>query len=126
VRASQLADGWIGAGSVTFEEYFGDVERLNELLGARRRTFTIAKRVYIHVGTREAALSAAEAWLDAFYGRPGLAGAVAVTGSVDKCLERLLAILAAGTDHLLLHPIPESPDQLEVLGDRLLPSLRRM
>jgi alkanesulfonate monooxygenase SsuD/methylene tetrahydromethanopterin reductase-like flavin-dependent oxidoreductase (luciferase family) len=110
-RAARMADGWIGGGSSSTEDFIGHVEILRE---AAPRGLPIAKRVYIAVEDTEArARARLTPLLDGMYGASGLAERVAVWGPPEQCAAELQRLVAAGAQVLLLNPLYDYAEQLE-------------
>jgi alkanesulfonate monooxygenase SsuD/methylene tetrahydromethanopterin reductase-like flavin-dependent oxidoreductase (luciferase family) len=122
-RAARRGDGWVISGSAPPDEYrpaVGQVQAALESAGRPRDRFTIAKRVYIAIGDRESELARARDWFGTHYGRPELADAVAVVGDPDECLAALADLRGLGIDHLILNPMFDEREQLELLAARVL------
>jgi hypothetical protein len=84
----------------------------------------IGKRVYVAVDRdRERAGRRLADWFGAFYGRRELAAEVAVWGSAAQCAEGLRAVRAAGARLLVLNPVSEEADQVEMLATDVVPHL---
>jgi alkanesulfonate monooxygenase SsuD/methylene tetrahydromethanopterin reductase-like flavin-dependent oxidoreductase (luciferase family) len=62
-------------------------------------------------------------WFKAFYGRPELAAEVSVWGEPQECVERLSEIVAAGVGFLMLNPVFDELEQLELFASALAPKL---
>jgi alkanesulfonate monooxygenase SsuD/methylene tetrahydromethanopterin reductase-like flavin-dependent oxidoreductase (luciferase family) len=122
-RAVRWGAGWIGAGRHSNAEFIELAARLLPMLDGR--PFRVAKRVYIHVTDDPAAGARVVAdWFTSFYGNPDLGPAVTVTGSIDRCAAELNELVEAGANHLLLHPLEETPDQYARVTGELIPQLR--
>lgn len=118
-RAATFGTGWIGAGRQSLSDFARSVTSLREHVGPSRMAsgdFTVSKRVYLLV-TDDRARADAElrSWFGSFYGRPDLGRDVAVAGDAAHCAEQLMAHFEAGADHLILHPILETPAQYETV-----------
>jgi alkanesulfonate monooxygenase SsuD/methylene tetrahydromethanopterin reductase-like flavin-dependent oxidoreductase (luciferase family) len=113
-RAARMADGWIGGGSSSTEDFIGHVQILRETAPDR---FPIAKRVYIAVEETEArARERLTPVLDGMYGASGLAERVAVWGPPERCAEELRRLIAGGAGELVLNSLYDHPQQLERLA----------
>ena len=87
-------------------------------------SFRIAKRVYIAVDHDRARAGRRLAeWFGAFYGRPELAAEVSVWGEPAECVERLSEITGAGVGFLMLNPVFDEMEQLELFASALAPKL---
>jgi alkanesulfonate monooxygenase SsuD/methylene tetrahydromethanopterin reductase-like flavin-dependent oxidoreductase (luciferase family) len=62
-------------------------------------------------------------WFGAFYGRPELAAEVSVWGEPAECVDRLAEIVAGGAGFLMLNPVFDELEQLEVFAAQLAPKL---
>jgi probable F420-dependent oxidoreductase len=126
-RAARLGDGFIGAGSSSFEEFkthYGLLQQFLEEQGRDPETFGISKRVYVAIdddrGRAEARL---REWFGYYYGKAEMAPRVAIWGSRDECLDKLGEYVQAGAKHLLLNPVLDEMDHLEILAEEVVPYL---
>jgi probable F420-dependent oxidoreductase len=119
-RAVDLGDGFMGAGSLSTAKFADEVALLRRLLEAAGRdpaTFPVGKRVYIAVDRDRARAGRRLAeWFGAFYGRPQLAEEVALWGSAAECLEGLRKVVAAGARLVMLNPVFDDMEHLEVFA----------
>jgi len=126
-RAVELGDAFIGAGSVSTKVFLDEVKILRALIkesGRDPARFPLGKRVYIAVDRdRARAGRRLEEWFKAFYGRPELAADVSVWGEPQECVERLSEIVGAGVGFLMLNPVFDELDQLELFAAALAPKL---
>jgi probable F420-dependent oxidoreductase len=126
-RIVALGDGFMGAGSISTEQVAQEVKLLRGLLGEAGRdpeSFPIAKRVYIAIDRdRARGLRRLGEWFGAFYGRPELAGQVAVGGDPDECLDGLARVVQAGARLLMLNPVFDEGEHLERFASELAPKL---
>ncbi len=126
-RAVELGDAFIGAGSVSTKVFLDEVKVLRALITERGRDparFPLGKRVYIAVDQdRARAGRRLGEWFSAFYGRPELAAEVSVWGEPQECVERLSEIVAAGVGFLMLNPVFDELEQLELFASALAPKL---
>jgi probable F420-dependent oxidoreductase len=120
-RAARLADGWMGAGSSSADDFARQVPVVRAALEEARRDparFAIAKRVYVAVEDDErVARERMAAILDAMYGWPGLADRCAVCGPAERVAETVRAIADAGAQEILLNPMYGHLAQLEALPE---------
>lgn len=126
-RAVELGDGFIGAGSVPIAAFLDQAKFVSTLLaeaGRDRTTFTIGKRVYIAVDhDRGRAAKRLADWFGAFYGKPGLAEQVSVWGDAEACLAELRRIVDGGAQFLMLHPVFDEEEHLEIFANDIGPRL---
>jgi probable F420-dependent oxidoreductase len=126
-RAVELGDAFIGAGSVSTAVFLEEVKLLQGLIKESGRDpvgFPLGKRVYIAVDRdRARAGRRLGEWFGAFYGRPALAAEVSVWGEPQECVERLTEIVEAGVGFLLLNPVFDELEQLELFASTLAPKL---
>ena len=126
-RAVDLGDGFIGAGSVPIAAFLDQAALVRQLLEQTRRdpaTFTIGKRVYIAVDRdRGRAAKRLADWFGAFYGKPELAEQVSVWGDVDTCVAALRRLVDGGAAFLMLNPVFDEEQHLEVFASEIVPKL---
>jgi probable F420-dependent oxidoreductase len=126
-RAVAWGTGFMGAGSASTAAFASQMERVRTLLDAAGRapeTLDVGKRVYVAVDRdRARAERRLTEWFGAFYRRPQLAAEVAVWGSVDECVEGLRRVVAAGARLLVLNPVFDELEHLEILADEIAPRL---
>lgn len=126
-RAVKYGDGWMGAGSsptATFLKESGLVRRFLEQAGRDPATFSISKRVYIAVDNdRERAERRLCRWFSVRYKSSDLARRVSVWGSPEACVDRLKEIINGGAKHLLLNPVFDEMEHLELLAREIIPQL---
>lgn len=124
-RSVRLGDGWIGAGSSSTEEFRGNVALVRSYLaeaGRDESSFAISKRVYLAVAEdRERARTRLREWFALFYGDAELADRVAVFGGVDECIAGLREVREAGAGLIILNPVFDFEEQLEVLARDIVP-----
>jgi probable F420-dependent oxidoreductase len=126
-RAAKYGDGFIGAGSSSFEEFttqYGLLQQFLEEQGHDPESFGISKRVYVAIdddrGRAEARL---REWFGYYYGKAEMASRVAIWGSRDECLDRLGEFVQAGAKHLILNPVLDEMEHLELLSEEIVPYL---
>jgi alkanesulfonate monooxygenase SsuD/methylene tetrahydromethanopterin reductase-like flavin-dependent oxidoreductase (luciferase family) len=116
-RAARLGDAWIGAGSSSSADFVEHVKILDEELASAGRVIPKAKRVYLAVeDDRRTAYERLVAVLDPLYSIPGLTERCAVYGPAEECGDQLRALVAAGAEELLLHPLYDLDRQTEALA----------
>jgi len=128
-RMVALGDGFMGAGSLSTARFADEVKLVRGLLADAGRDpdgFPIGKRVYIAVDPDKARAGRRLAeWFQAFYGRPELAAEVSVWGSAEECADRLAEVAQAGARLLLLNPVFDELDHLELFASSIAPRLAR-
>jgi probable F420-dependent oxidoreductase len=126
-RAARLADGWMGAGSTTtvqFREHVPIVLDELERQGRDPMSFEVAKRVYVAVDDdAERAEVRLQRWFGAWYGSAELGSRVSVWGSVERCVEGLMEVVDAGAGMLMLNPVFDHMEHLELLASEIIPAL---
>jgi probable F420-dependent oxidoreductase len=126
-RAVGWAAGFMGAGSASTATFAREVELLRGFIAEAGRdpaTIDVGKRVYVAVDRdRDRAGRRLAEYFGAFYGRPQLASEVSVWGSVDQCAAGLREVVDAGARLLMLNPVFDELEQLEVLAADVVPRL---
>ena len=127
-RAVALGDGWIGAGSSSTGQFRDEAEKLSGYLTEAKRdpsTFSMAKRVYIAVDQNKArAEKRLGEWFGWYYRNAELATRVAVYGDPRECTGKLVEIASAGARVLILNPVFDVMEHLELLAEAIVPALR--
>jgi probable F420-dependent oxidoreductase len=120
-RAASLADGWMGAGGSTTEDFRRAVPLLREALEKADRdprTFPISKRVFIAVDEKpEVARAELDRWYNEVYHNAAGTETSGVYGTPEQVRERLAEMIAMGANHLLLNPISHHVEQLDALAE---------
>jgi len=126
-RAVKYGDGWMGAGSSSSEDFasqYSLIQQYLEEVGRDPAAFKISKRVYIAVDNdRAGAEQRLRDWFGGFYRNPDMASRVSIWGSRDECLDKLAALVQAGAQHLLLDPVYNHMEHLEMLSEEIVPHL---
>lgn len=126
-RAVRHGDGFMGAGSSSTADFSKQVELLQRFLDEAQRdpaTFMISKRVYLAVdANRERAERRLCDWFGGRYKNPQMASRVAIWGSRAECLDKLAEIVQAGAQHLMLNPVFDDLEHLELLAQEVVPHL---
>ena len=124
-RAVLHGDGWMGAGICTSAEFVQQVGLVRRFLDQARRdpeTFTISKRVYVAVDRdRARAEHRLREWFGLYYKIPDWASRAAVWGDQAECVDELRKLVRAGAQHLLLNPVFDELEHLELLAQDVLP-----
>ena len=117
----------MGAGSATTATFAKEVTLLRTLLAETGRdpaSIEIGKRVYVGVDRdRDRAGRRIAEYFGGFYGRAELAAEVSVWGSVDQVVAGLREVTAAGAELVMLNPVFDEVEQLEVLAAEVVPRL---
>ena len=122
-RAAREADGWMGAGSSTTQDFVAQSAAMRETLaeeGREAASFRIAKRLYVAVDDNESrAEQRIRQWFDAYYGNADMGSRVSVCGSPKKIQDAVGALTDAGAEVILLAPVFDFSMHQEVLADTL-------
>jgi probable F420-dependent oxidoreductase len=120
-RAAGIADGWMGAGGSSIEDFRRAVPLLREALEKAGRdpgAFPISKRIFIAVDEKpEVARAELHRWYTEVYHNPAGTDASGIHGTPEQVRERLEAMIAMGANHLLLNPVSRHVEQLEALAE---------
>ena len=126
-RAVQHGDGFMGAGSSSTADFIQQYGLLQQFLDEAQRdpaTFAISKRVYLAVDTdRERAAKRLREWFGIRYRNADMASKVCVWGSRDECLNQLGKLVQAGAQHLMLNPVFDEMEHLNLLAQEVMPKL---
>jgi alkanesulfonate monooxygenase SsuD/methylene tetrahydromethanopterin reductase-like flavin-dependent oxidoreductase (luciferase family) len=126
-RAVRHGDGWMGAGSSSSADFVRQYQLLRRLLGEAGRdpaTFPISKRVYLAVDDdRDRAERRLREWFGARYRNADMAPRVSVWGSRSECLDKLSELVRGGAQHLMLNPVFDELEHLELLAREVMPHL---
>jgi probable F420-dependent oxidoreductase len=126
-RGVRRGNGFIGAGSSSTADFKSHVELIRQELDAAKRdpeTFFIAKRVFLAVDRdRERAHKRLREWFGGYYGRPDQADRVAVWGSAEEVVEGLRKVVSYGARLVVLSPVFDRAEHLEVLASEVVPYL---
>jgi probable F420-dependent oxidoreductase len=126
-RAVQHGAGWMGAGSSSMADFVQQYGQLQRYLEAARRdpaTFAISKRVYLAIDDdRDRAARRLRTWFGSRYKNADMASRVAIWGSKAECLDRLGELVKAGAQHLMLNPVFDEMEHVELLAQEIVPHL---
>lgn len=126
-RAVRLGDGWIGGRTATdkFKSHLNILRQFLDESGRDSADFMIGKRVYIAVDSnRSRAEQRLNQWFSQVYGVGDIAGSAAIYGSEQECIDKLGELVQAGARLLILNPISDHMEHLDVLAKNILPKLR--
>ncbi len=126
-RAVRHGDGWMGAGSSSSADFVHQYEMLRRMLDEAGRdpaTFAISKRVYLAVDDdRDRAQRRLREWFAARYRSAEMAPRVSIWGSRAECIDKLGELVRAGARHLMLNPVFDELEHLELLAREVMPHL---
>ena len=126
-RAARLGDGWMGAGSSSSADFVAQSELLRRFLDEAKRDaneFPISKRVYIAVDDDQVrAERRLRDWFGMRYKNAEMASRVSIWGNRAECIDKLGEIVRAGARHLLLNPVFDEIEHLELLASEVIPKL---
>jgi probable F420-dependent oxidoreductase len=120
-RAARHGQGWMGAGSSSSADFVQQIRSLRRLLDEERRDpaeFAVSKRVYIAVDDdRNRAERRLQEWFGVRYKRAEMATRVSLWGSRQECIDKLNELIRVGARHLMLNPVFDEMEHLEVLAE---------
>jgi len=120
-RAARIADGWMGAGGSTTDDFRRAVPLLREALeqaGRDPNGFPISKRIFIAVDQKpEIARAELHRWYTEVYHNPAGTDTSGIHGTPGHVRERLQELIALGANHLLLNPVSRHVKQLDALAE---------
>jgi alkanesulfonate monooxygenase SsuD/methylene tetrahydromethanopterin reductase-like flavin-dependent oxidoreductase (luciferase family) len=120
-RSAALADGWMGAGGSTTDDFRRAVPLLREALekaGRDPAKFPISKRIFISVDDKAATARAElNRWYTEVYHNPPGTDSSGIHGTPEQVRARLEEMVAMGANHLLLNPVSRHAEQLEALAE---------
>jgi probable F420-dependent oxidoreductase len=120
-RSAKLADGWMGAGGSTTEDFRKTVPLLRQALeqaGRDPSRFPISKRIFMAVDEQPAiARAELHRWYTEVYHNPEGTDSSGIHGTPEQVRERLEEMIAMGANHLLLNPVTRHVEQLDALAE---------
>jgi probable F420-dependent oxidoreductase len=120
-RAAGLADGWMGAGGSTTDDFRRAVPLLRESLEKAGRDpdkFPISKRIFIAVDDNpDLARVELHRWYSEVYHNPAGTDSSGIHGTPGQVRDRLSEMIGMGANHLLLNPVSRHVQQLEALAE---------
>jgi len=126
-RAVRHGDGWMGAGVSSSADFIQQVGLVRRFLDEARRdpaTLAISKRVYLAVDNdRDRAERRLREWFGLRYKNADWASRVSIWGSSAECTDKLGELVRAGAQHLLLNPVFDELEHLELLAQEVIPYL---
>jgi len=125
-RAVQLGNGWLG-GRTSTEKFKSHVAAVRQNLDELKRDsadFMIGKRTYIAVDKNKARVEQKlNQWFGEVYRARDIANTTAIYGGAQECVDKLGEIVLAGAKLLILNPISDHMEHLEILASDVLPKL---
>jgi len=126
-RAVRHGDGWMGAGSSStkdFVQQYGVLRHLLDEAGRDPETFAISKRVYLAVDDdRDRAQRRLREWFANRYRNADMGSRVSIWGGRAECIDKLGELVRAGARHLMLNPVFDELEHLELLAREVMPHL---
>ena len=126
-RAVRHGDGWMGAGSSSSADFVEHLGILRNCLDAAQRdpaTFAISKRVYIAIDNdRDRAERRLREWFAVRYKNADMGSRVSIWGSRAECIDKLGTLVRAGAQHLMLNPVFDEMEHLDMLAREVIPHL---
>jgi probable F420-dependent oxidoreductase len=120
-RAARHGQGWMGAGSSSSADFLQQIGLLRRLLDEEKRDpaeFRVSKRVYIAVDdNRNRAERRLQEWFGVRYKRAEMATRVSIWGSTRECIDKLNELVHTGAHHLMLNPVFDELEHLELLAE---------
>jgi probable F420-dependent oxidoreductase len=126
-RAARLGDAFMGQGSSSFEDVKNHYSLLFQYLeeeGRDPESFPISKRVYLIVDDDKARGERnVRKYFSRIYNNADLGPRVSLWGGRQECLDKLGEMVQAGATHLLLDPLVNEREHLELLSEEIVPYL---
>ncbi len=126
-RAVRHGDGWMGAGSSSSADFVRQAGEIRHFLEDAERdpaTFAVSKRVYVAVDRdRGRAEQRLREWFGVRYKNVDMAARVSIWGSAGECLDKLGELVNAGAQHLMLNPVFDEIEQMELMAAEIIPRL---
>ncbi len=126
-RAVRNGTGYIGAGSSSTADFKSNVQTIRrelEAAGKDPAQFPLAKRVNLAVDKdRDRARRRLREWFGSYYNDPDKADRVSVWGSADQVVEGLQEVISAGARLVIMSPVFDGMEQMEILASEVVPRL---
>ncbi len=126
-RAVRSGTGFIGAGSSSTADFKSNIQTIRQELDAAGKDpdqFPLAKRVNLAVDKdRDRARRRLREWFGAYYNDPDRADRVSVWGSAEQVVEGLQEVVSAGARLVILSPVFDGMEQMEILASEVVPKL---
>ena len=118
----------MGAGSHSTAEFKESVPLLRTYLEEAQRdpaTFPISKRVYVAVDEKRGrAKQQIQDFFGHVYGNPAMGSDVSAYGNPGECVEQLGEVLSMEPQLVVLTPVSDHMEQLELLAQEVIPKLK--
>ena len=128
-RAVRLGDGWMAAGSTSTDQSIESLKRICGYLeeagreAGRDKDFLLSKRIYIAIDDNETlARQKLSAALSYQYGGRDQSS-VGLAASANRAVDVLGSLREAGAQHVLVNPVYDHMNQMEVLAAKVVPQL---
>ena len=125
-RAAREADGWIGGGAASHEQFCAQLKILKDELTSTNRdvsSFSIAKRIYVVLDTIDGVnRDRMYRWYEVNYNNPEMADSTAIFGDSTAVRERIEEYVSLGVTHVVLNPILDYKAHLDVLATDIIPA----
>ena len=125
-RAVRMGNGWMAAGSISTAVSIESLRQIRGYLmdaGRKESEFWLSKRLYTAVDNNEAhARERLTAALGLQYGAGDLSG-MGLAATPTRAVEVLGTLREAGVQHILLNPVYEHLQQMDVLVEKVIPQL---
>ena len=125
-RTAKMGDGWVG-GRTPASEFKKHVVALRQMVADEGRDpekFSIAKRVYVQVDNQKGrAEERVMKWFGDTYGDPEGAKKSVTYGTEQECVDKIAEFIEAGAQELILNPIFEQREQMDLLAKAIIPKL---
>ena len=126
-RAVRLGDAWMGAGSSSTGDFTKEAAQVRAYLeeaGRDPARFCVSKRIYVAIDDdRDRAERRLREWFDMRYGNADMASRDAIWGGSTECLDKIAEVVDAGAQHLLLNPVFDEMEHMEILAEEIIPQL---
>jgi alkanesulfonate monooxygenase SsuD/methylene tetrahydromethanopterin reductase-like flavin-dependent oxidoreductase (luciferase family) len=117
----------MGAGSSSSEAFIRESGRIRQLLEELNRdaaSFHFSKRVYLAVDNDEArGERRIRDWFGKRYKNADLGTKVSIWGSAANCTEKIQEIVKAGAERIVLNPMFDEIEHLEICAKEIMPRL---
>lgn len=127
-RAGTIADGWLASSGTTAEDFaagWAKVQEAARRAGRDPKALEPAKFVYIHCDrSTEVAFGVLDRALPRYYAQGYDVARNCIYGSAERCVEQAKRLLSSGVNTLIFSPVTADINQLELIGEVVVPKLR--